>query len=218
MTQDARPKDGRLFSNLLSAFNDEKVAISYARQETDEKAGEIERYTREFNYPDKDRIKTAGDIETMGIKAWFCSDVCAAYKKQIYEEAGGFVHPTVFNEDMLMAAKVMELGYKVVYKADARVVHYHEYSLWQQFSRNFDLGASHREYREVFSKVSSYKEGGRLVKDTALHLLRKGKFYLLPKLVFHSGAKLIGYKFGKNYDRLPKKLVLKFCMNKDYFK
>lgn len=218
MTQDARPKDDRLFSNLISAFNDEEVAISYARQETDEKAGEIERYTREFNYPDRDRIKTSEDIKSLGIKAWFCSDVCAAYRKSIYNEAGGFVKRTVFNEDMLMAAKVMEMGYKVVYKADARVIHYHEYGLWQQFSRNFDLGASHREYREVFEKVSSYKEGGRLVKDTAKHLLKVGKFYLIPKLVLHSAAKLLGYKLGKKYDKLPKKLVLKFCMNKEYFK
>ena len=37
MTQDARPKDGRLFSNLLSPFNDEKVAIGYARQETEKR-------------------------------------------------------------------------------------------------------------------------------------------------------------------------------------
>lgn len=218
MTQDARPKDDRLFSNLISAFNDEEVAISYARQETDEKAGEIERYTREFNYPDRDRIKTSEDIKSLGIKAWFCSDVCAAYRKSIYNEAGGFVKRAVFNEDMLMAAKVMEMGYKVAYKADARVIHYHEYGLWQQFSRNFDLGASHREYREVFEKVSSYKEGGRLVKDTAKHLLKVGKFYLIPKLVLHSAAKLLGYKLGKKYDKLPKKLVLKFCMNKEYFK
>ena len=218
MTQDARPKDGRLFANLLSAFEDEEVAIAYARQETDEKAGEIERYTREFNYPDKDGVKTSKDIKIMGIKAWFNSDVCAAYRKSMYDEAGGFVKRTVFNEDMLMAAKVMEIGYKVVYKAGARVIHYHEYSMKQQFSRNFDLGASHREYREVFEKVSSYKEGSRLVKDTVLHLLKSGKFYLIPKLVFHSAAKLIGYKLGKKYDKLPKSLVLKFCMNKDYFK
>ena len=218
MTQDAKPKDGRLFSSLLSAFSDEKVAIAYARQETDEKAGEIERYTREFNYPDKDRVKTSEDIKTMSIKAWFCSDVCAAYRKSVYNEAGGFVKRTVFNEDMLMAAKVMEMGYKVVYKSDARVIHYHEYNIKQQFSRNFDLGASHREYREVFEKVSSYKEGSRLVKDTVLHLIKVGKFYLVPKLVFHSAAKLVGYKLGKKYDKLPKSLVLKFCMNKDYFK
>lgn len=218
MTQDARPKDDLLFSSLISAFSDDKTAISYARQEADDKAGEIERYTREFNYPGKDRVKTSEDIKNLGIKAWFCSDVCAAYRKSIYNMAGGFVKHTVFNEDMLMAAKVMEMGFKVVYKADARVIHYHEYSLWQQFSRNFDLGASHREYREVFEKVSSYKEGGRLVKDTAKHLLKVGKFYLIPKLVLHSAAKLLGYKLGKKYDKLPKKLVLKFCMNKEYFK
>ena len=218
MTQDARPKDDLLFSSLISAFSDDKTAISYARQEADDKAGEIERYTREFNYPGKDRVKTSEDIKNLGIKAWFCSDVCAAYRKSIYNMAGGFVKHTVFNEDMLMAAKVMEMGFKVVYKADARVIHYHEYSLWQQFSRNFDLGASHREYREVFEKVSSYKEGGRLVKDTAKHLLKVGKFYLIPKLVLHSAAKLLGYKLGRKYDKLPKKLVLKFCMNKEYFK
>ena len=218
MTQDARPKDDMLFSSLISAFSDDKTAISYARQETDDKAGEIERYTREFNYPGKDRVKTSEDIKNLGIKAWFCSDVCAAYRKSAYNMAGGFVKHTVFNEDMLMAAKVMDMGFKVVYKADARVIHYHEYSLWQQFSRNFDLGASHREYREVFEKVSSYKEGGRLVKDTAKHLLKVGKFYLIPKLVLHSAAKLLGYKLGKKYDKLPKKLVLKFCMNKEYFK
>ena len=218
MTQDARPKDDLLFSSLISAFSDDKTAISYARQEADDKAGEIERYTREFNYPGKDRVKTSEDIKNLGIKAWFCSDVCAAYRKSAYNMAGGFVKRTVFNEDMLMAAKVMEMGYKVVYKADARVIHYHEYSLWQQFSRNFDLGASHREYKEVFEKVSSYKEGGRLVKDTAKHLLKVGKFYLIPKLVLHSAAKLLGYKLGKKYDKLPKKLVLKFCMNKEYFK
>lgn len=218
MTQDARPKDDLLFSSLISAFSDDKTAISYARQEADDKAGEIERYTREFNYPGKDRVKTSEDIKNLGIKAWFCSDVCAAYRKSAYNMAGGFVKHTVFNEDMLMAAKVMEMGFKVVYKADARVIHYHEYSLWQQFSRNFDLGASHREYREVFEKVSSYKEGGRLVKDTVKHLLKVGKFYLIPKLVLHSAAKLLGYKLGKKYDKLPKKLVLKFCMNKEYFK
>lgn len=218
MTQDARPKDDLLFSSLISAFSDDKTAISYARQEADDKAGEIERYTREFNYPGKDRVKTSEDIKNLGIKAWFCSDVCAAYRKSAYNMAGGFVKRTVFNEDMLMAAKVMEMGYKVVYKADARVIHYHEYCLWQQFSRNFDLGASHREYKEVFEKVSSYKEGGRLVKDTAKHLLKVGKFYLIPKLVLHSAAKLLGYKLGKKYDKLPKKLVLKFCMNKEYFK
>ena len=218
MTQDARPVNGSLFEKLLRNFNDSSVGIAYARQETDEKAGAIEKYTREFNYPLKRKVKTEADIKTMGIKAWFCSDVCAAYRKKIYDEAGGFVKRTVFNEDMLMAAEIMRLGYKVVYEAEARVVHYHEYTAGEQFHRNFDLGASHKEFCEIFNRVSSEKEGGRLVGGLIKHLTGNGKIYLVPKVIWHSAAKYTGFRLGKIYDRLPKRLVMKFCMNKEYFK
>ena len=46
-------------------------------------------------------------------KTYFCSNVCAAYKKSIYEEIGGFVKKAIFNEDMIyagtMAKRDMEL-------------------------------------------------------------------------------------------------------------
>lgn len=218
MTQDAKPRDERLFENLLCNFIEEKTAIVYARQETDENAGAIERYTREFNYPGEKKIKTKEDVRKMGIKAWFSSDVCAAYRKKVYDEVGGFVQRTIFNEDMIMAHDVMERGYQVVYEPEAKVIHYHEYSIKTQFRRNFDLGVSHKEFSAIFSKVSSEKEGGRLVKNTASYLLKIGKWYLIPKLVLHSGAKYLGFRLGKKYDDLPKWLVLKICMNKGYFK
>lgn len=218
MTQDARPKDDELFLKLLENFKDEEVAIAYARQEVDDKASALESFTREFNYPMKKRVKTKKDVATLGIKAWFSSDVCAMYRKSIYEEAGGFVPKTIFNEDMLMAQEVMERGYKVVYEPEAGVIHYHEYSLSAQFHRNFDLGVSHREFLSIFSKVSSEKEGGKYVKMTIFYLMKKGKIFLLPKFFCHTVAKYLGYKLGKNYHRLPKWLVLKFSMNKGYFK
>lgn len=218
MTQDARPKDDKLFLRLLENFKDEKVAICYARQEVDEKASSLEAFTREFNYPKEKKIKTKEDERTLGIKAWFSSDVCAMYRKSAYEEAGGFAPKTIFNEDMLMAHEVMERGYKVVYEPEARVIHYHEYSLSAQFHRNFDLGVSHREFQSIFSKVSSEKEGGKYVKMTIFYLMKKGKIFLLPKFFFHTVAKYLGYKLGKNYNKLPKWLVLKFSMNKGYFK
>lgn len=218
MTQDAKPKDEKLFENLLCDFMDERTAIVYARQETDGKAGIIEKYTREFNYPKEKKIKTKEDVKTMGIKAWFSSDVCAVYRKKVYNDVGGFVSRTIFNEDMIIAHDVMEKGFQVVYEPNAMVIHYHEYSMKAQFQRNFDLGVSHKEFSHIFSKVSSEKEGGRLVKETVHYLLKSGKWYLIPKLIFHSGAKYLGFRLGKNYDRLPKWLVLKFCMNKGYFR
>lgn len=218
MTQDARPKNDELFSSLLRNFDDEKVAIAYARQETDEKASPLEAFTRRFNYPPQRRVKTKEDVKELGIKAWFSSDVCAMYRKSAYLEAGGFVKRAIFNEDMLMAYEVMERGYKVVYEAKARVIHYHEYSAAEQFHRNFDLGVSHREYSHIFSKVSSEKEGGRYLKRNIGFLLKTGRLYLLPKLFFHTGAKYLGYRLGKEYHRLPKWMVNRFSMNKGYFK
>ena len=44
----------------------------------------------------------------MGIKTYFCSNVCAAYKKDIFEKLGGFVDRTIFNEDMIYAGNLIQ--------------------------------------------------------------------------------------------------------------
>ena len=217
MTQDALPADRQLLEHLLAAFEDATVGAAYARQLAGEEAGVIERYTRQFNYPEESRVKRKQDEAELGIKTWFCSDVCAAYRKSAYVEAGGFVPHTIFNEDMLMAEKLIRLGYGVAYQAEAKVWHSHRYTCKQQFQRNFDLGVSHRQYREVFGRVSSESEGIKMVKKTALYLLQNKKAYLLPELVIQSAAKLLGYQAGKRYDKLPHGLVKKCSASPGYF-
>ena len=41
---------------------------------------------------------------------------------------------------MLFAAKLLQEGYAINYAADAKVIHSHEYTCFQQFQRNFDIG------------------------------------------------------------------------------
>ncbi len=217
MTQDAVPYDDMLVENLYRAFSDKKAAAAYARQLPREGAGAIERITREFNYPDSERIQSKDTLEEYGIKTYFCSNVCAMYKKTYYNNVGGFVKKTIFNEDMLMAAALIDAGYTVKYVPQALVIHSHSYSYVQQFKRNFDLAVSHREHPEVFMRVSSESEGIRLVKKTASELIKTGRFYLIPDMIMQSGVKYLGYRFGRMYDRLPKKLVMKFTMNKNYW-
>ena len=48
----------------------------------------------------------------MGIKTYFCSNVCAAYKKEVFRKLGGFERQVNFNEDMLFAAKAVQAGWK----------------------------------------------------------------------------------------------------------
>ena len=218
MTQDAVCYDEYVIENLLKAFDDRKVGIAYARQLAREDADEIERMTRETNYPSESVVKTKKDEKRLGIKTYFCSDVCAMYRLDVYKKLGGFVKKTIFNEDMIMAYKEMQAGFSVAYKADAKVIHSHSYTCKQQFVRSFDLGVSQRQYHEIFDKISSEKEGAGYAKKVIIYLLKKGKFIKTIYFMMQCGFRLIGYKLGKNYDKLPRKMVLAFTMNKEYWK
>lgn len=218
MTQDAVPADKQLIEHMIKPFSREDVAVTYGRQLARKNAGYIEKYTRTFNYPDTDNIKSQKDLEKLGIKTYFCSNVCAAYKKDIYLKLGGFVTKTIFNEDMIMASKVITAGYSIAYASKAKVLHSHQYSYFQQFTRNFDLAVSQRQYQEIFENIKSESEGIRLVKQTAKHLFQNKKGYLFPDLILQSGFKYLGYKIGYHYEKLPKWLILKCSMNKSYWK
>ena len=125
MTMDALPKDEYLIENLIKPLEDETVAASYARQLAYENSSITEKLTRQFNYPDHSIIKSAKDIESMQIKAFFCSNVCCAYNMRIFNELGGFIDRTIFNEDMIYAAKAIRAGYRIAYCAQACVYHSH---------------------------------------------------------------------------------------------
>lgn len=218
MTNDAIPKDKNLIQRLLSAMEDEKVAAAYARQCPAADAGAIEIFGREFNYPDKSSVKSKDDIQRLGIKTFFCSDVCAMYRGDIFRARGGFNDNMIFNEDMLYAGNLVLDGYKVAYCADACVIHSHNYTAMQQFHRNFDLGVSQADHPEVFAIAKSEGEGMKLVKGTIKYLVKNGKIYLVPYFCINCAFKLAGYKLGKNYKKLPQKLIMKFTSNKEYWR
>lgn len=79
-----------------------QIAVAYARQLPKKDCHIVEQYTRQFNYPKQSRVKTKADIPTLGIKTFFCSDVCAAYRRDLFEELGGFESPVIFNEDSFL--------------------------------------------------------------------------------------------------------------------
>lgn len=218
MTQDAIPQDNHLIEHLLTPYEDPWVAATYARQLADEKTEFLERYIRSFNYPKTSMVKALEDLETLGIKTFFCSDVCATYRNSVYKKLGGFVDKTIFNEDMIMSAAMIRSDYRVAYVAEAKVIHSHNYTYVQQFTRNFDLGVSHNQYVEVFYGVKSESEGIKMVKNALDYLMKKKKFLLIPDLILSSGFKFLGYQLGKRYDLLPKDWVIRFSMNKSYWK
>lgn len=218
MTQDALPVDRGLIRHMVEMlFAEEDIAAVYARQLPKQSCRVLERYTRSFNYPEQSSVKRKKDLPVYGIKTFFCSDVCAAYRKDIFDKTGGFIEKTIFNEDMIYAGTLIQQDYAVAYAAEAKVYHSHNYSCMQQFHRNFDLGVSQAEHPEIFSVVKSESEGISMIKKTIGYLISQKKYHLIVYLFLQSAFKYAGYLAGKKYKKLPEKWILKFTMMPSYW-
>lgn len=219
MTHDCIPYDRELVRCLKEGLcQAEDVAVSYARQLPAADCALMERYTRQFNYPEESRVKGLSDLGELGIKTYFCSNTCAAYKREIYLQLGGFTKKTIFNEDMIFAAGAVKAGYRIAYAAEAKVIHSHNYTAMEQLHRNFDLAVSQADHPEIFEGIRSEGEGIRLVKDTARRLMKKGRIDLVLDLIVKSGFKYTGYLLGKQYKKLPGPVIHWLTMNRAYWK
>ena len=163
-------------------------------------------------------VKTKEDLDRLGIKTFFCSNVCAAWRREKYLELGGFVKHTIFNEDMILAGTMIKQGGKIAYCAKAKVIHSHNYSAFQQFRRNFDLAVSQTMYPEVFGGIRSESEGIKLVKKSLSYCIKIGKPWLMIQVVTQSAGKLLGYKMGQRYRSLPMWLILRCTMSPSFWR
>lgn len=197
LTQDAEIGNEKYIENIIKPFEDEEVAMVCGRQIAKKDATSYEKLIREFNYPDKRMIKTQADIKTMGIKAYYMSDVCSAYRRDIYMKIGGFEHPIMTNEDMLIAANALQNGYKTAYEPDAYVFHSHNFTLKQEFKRNALVASFLVEYKEQLGNVKVTSEGVALVKYVSKGLLVEKKYSQFCKFGICCLAKILGNKYGK---------------------
>ena len=219
MTQDAVPADKNLIRELVRPIlEDPSVGASYARQLPKSDCRDIERYYRYFSYPKVDDLRQESDKEKLGIRTYFCSDVCAAYRKSAYEAAGGFPPRAIFNEDMVCVARMLQKGYKVAYNPRAKVYPSHNYSCMEQLRRNFDLGVSHVVFSDVFGDLHAEGEGIAMVFANARHQLKRFRFLSVIYLFAQSFFKYAGYRLGRSYQKLPRWMIHACTMNPGYWK
>lgn len=198
LTQDAIPVNNDYVKNLLTPMlNDDKIAMASGRQVPKPDARRSVQLVQEFNYPCKSHVRTASDIEKMGIKAFFVSDACSAYRRSAYVECGGFARPLNMSEDMLMAATFLQNGWKVAYVATAQVYHSHNLTLRQQYARNKLIGAFLESHRQELCEVKESSEGRRLVKRVSAQLLREGRPVEWVRFVFDCAGRFLGNRVGK---------------------
>lgn len=217
LTQDAVLSQPQSLEYLLSCFSDPAVSAVCGRQLPHDNANPLAVHARMFNYPGYSEIKNSGDISRLGIKTAFMSNSFAAYRSSVFNELGGFPNNTILAEDMFLTAKMIQAGYKVSYCAEASVKHSHNYTPWEEFRRYFDTGVFHAcepWIQQEFGGAGG--EGMRYIRSEFSYLLKKAPSWI-PRALITNACKLAGYKFGRNYQKLPIWLRPKLSMYKSYW-
>lgn len=217
LTQDACLADADAIAKIAAPFADPKVGAVCGRQLPHVDATPLAQHARFFNYPEGVQVKTLADVPRLGIKAAFMSNSFAAYRGEALKAVGGFPVHVIFAEDMYATAKMLLAGWKVAYAGNAQCRHSHNYTIFEEFERYFDMGVFHaREpwIRQHFGGAGG--EGLRYVKSE-LRFLGLRRLFLWPSAIVRNAVKLLGYKLGQQEARLPMGLKRKLGMYKRYW-
>lgn len=202
MTQDALPERKDSMERLLCHFARRPcLAIIGGRQIAYPQASPQEKLVRAHNYPDQTRFWEESQCAALGVRAYLISDVFAAYRRDAYLAVGGFDHPLMTNEDMLITQKLLDAGYEAGYAGDACVYHSHDFTWHQQYHRNYIVGRTMVRYASRFRNAQEMGEGMALAMDVEKQLLRKGKLGACFAFAWDCSARLLGNRMGRRAEK-----------------
>lgn len=196
MTQDALPYDNTLLTRLTAPLKDNGIAAAYGRHIPRHDASLAEKFARQFNYPEKGLVKAVADIPVYGIKTFFFSNVCSAFKKELFFNIGMFPEGIRLNEDMMIAARLILKGYKTAYVPEAKVYHSHNYSILDQFRRYYNIGSSIRQNRWLLNHTRPEGDGMKFIKEQLSFVLREKEYSTIPHILIETISKYAGYRIG----------------------
>lgn len=195
ITQDVVIEDELWLKKLITPIENKECAATYSRQIS--KFDNIEKYTREKNYPAESFFVSKKNLEKKGLKTFFFSDASSAINANIFKELNGYDGkklPT--NEDMYIAYKLIMNGYKIGYVAESVVYHSHNFSLKEVYKRYKLTGQFFKE-NKYLDQFGTNKSGGGLAKYILKRALQEFNISVLLRYPFDMAARLIGMKVGK---------------------
>lgn len=195
ISQDIKLTNDLVFYNLVKSIEEKKSVYNYARQICTNKS--IEKYIRAKNYPEKSFYVTKKDIKEKQLMAFFASDACSAYNREIFLKLNGYQgYDVMMNEDQLYSKIILEAGYKKKYCADAIVEHSHKFKLKQLYERYYETGKFYKNVK-IFDEYKSTESGLKL----ALYVLKQAlKHFDIPVLLRwlpDMTSRYLGMKKGK---------------------
>ena len=156
-------------------------------------------------YGEQRIVKDPAHRNGLGYRFYHFSDVNAAIRRSVWEAARFPEEMKVF-EDMGIAKRILDLGWKIIYEPTSPVLHSHDHSTVGLFKRYFDLGYTMKLlkiWEGPGSRKSLVRDVWRLLKRKAGRLHGKGTGRLAGEGIRQDVAKSIGFFLGLNQNFLP---------------
>ena len=222
LTQDAIPANEHCLALLTAPLNrlNESVAVCYGRQLPHKDASPFATHLRLFNYPDSyEAPRCYTDLERLGLHTIFCSNSCAAYRRDALAAAGFFPERLLLGEDTFTVAKILELGYCVQYVHGAQIFHSHNYTVTDEVKRYFDTGAFHADAQELLCIYGTTGGAGRrFVFSELRYLVSRKKYGLLHLSLLRNALKLLAYQLGRRARCLPLPIKRRLSMRPNWWR
>lgn len=216
-TQDAILSGQDSLERLIKVFKDRSIGCAYGRQLPYQNASFFASIARITNYPNNGNVRSFDDRKIYGMKTAFISNSFAAYRKMAIQEVHGFPTNTILGEDMYVAAKMLLKGWKVAYVPDSCVYHSHNYTIFQEFKRYFDIGVFHAREKWIRDSFGQAEGAGVAFVKMEIKAILKENPLLLFEMVARDGMKFLGYRLGLHESMLSNGIKKHISMTRRYW-
>ena len=168
LSQDAIPASDRWLASMLDNFSDAAVGAVYGRQ-IPKPGSTLERqHALNTLYGEQRIVKDPALVNELGYRLYHFSDVNSALRRSVWRTTGFPEELKVF-EDLGIAKRILDAGWKIVYEPEAAVFHSHQHSTIGLMQRYFDIGYT-LQYLQIWKAQdvgsSVIRDGKKMLRKT----------------------------------------------------
>jgi rhamnosyltransferase len=205
LSQDAIPASENWLESMIANFDDPQVGAVYGRQFPKPGSSLERRHALDAVYGERRLVKDPAHRNGLGYRFYHFSDVNAAIRRSVWEKTQFPEDLKVF-EDLGIAKRILDSGWKIVYEPKAAVIHSHDHTTLELLKRYFDIGYT-LKLLEIWdvpgTRQSLLRDAFRMLKGKIRHSRRNSGTRSVRKDLQQDFAKSLGMFLGLNQNCLP---------------
>jgi rhamnosyltransferase len=205
VSQDAIPASPGWLRALVANFENPTVGAVYGRQIPKPSSSVERRNALNTLYGTKRIVKDPAARNNIGFLFYHFSNANSALRRTVWQAAQFPENLKVF-EDLGIAKRILDAGWKIVYEPEAPVFHSHLHSTAGLFRRYFDIGYTLRRleiWEAPGTKTSMFRTAANVLKNNLDRMRTSDDIKSLSRGIAQDMVKSIGLLLGLHESRLP---------------